>query len=739
MPVLLALILFVTRAAAQPLVSNNAMLEDITTEFFGSRVPDMLSLEANSSGFTSLAKDPTTGQWVIMTRSTTEKVWTTVFAEKEEEKLFTTFTGLPFSARIMNVVGRGLYFTPLYPGSQGIPAAAYKNNQKVLTLGQQLAIDGENGTKAVTYFTSLYPKLGGGELVGIALNHNAAVYAWDKNSFKRITPISSDGSSLIIDRDGIGTDDLGRVMYTRSGGSKPGTFRFDPKTNTEELFMFSGKTVLGRNVWNWVGFVDRETGKHLWLLWTGSSGDWRKPIVVDWSSGEPKEVLSVPFPIQGFQGVFAVATRNYNSQVTALEVYTTSTSPYADAIGVRNGDTYEFLIKQNDPLPNGRRLGLNGALLVASIGCDAYFVSKDSAGTPQGFYRARKSCIEKATVQADGNVVLDGKNFLAGGATGLTVFFGSTQVSPITSSNTRVTFKLPSTVGGNIPVLVKGVLTSNAVTLVIDPSIFIKPAILTSIGPAVGTTGPLSPGSLFSIKGTNLAGVGGLIPGVSLTLTRPWPTEIGRCKVYVDGTPVPLQLCTTFPDGTSQATGQFPVSLAVGPHTVRIERLRLSDGAVEAVSNTLAFSVNPLSPIILPREDLGGSLLENSGLPVNGDNPVGISDTLVAIGTGFGALNVPIPEGLAGSDIIVGEGTVIRPLAEVRSWTKVLVGTDWQYFENKTEARASNDQVGKTEVIIQLDLPELSDVRGSALVIMVGGEFLPDITLPLKQICTLSE
>jgi uncharacterized protein (TIGR03437 family) len=148
---------------------------------------------------------------------------------------------------------------------------------------------------------------------------------------------------------------------------------------------------------------------------------------------------------------------------------------------------------------------------------------------------------------------------------------------------------------------------------------------------ATFTASQVAPGSVVTIKGSNLAG------RIAAAQSFPLGNSMVGVTVSVNGTPAPL-----FYVSPTQINIQLPYEIAPGPAA-------LSVGACGGTSPVANFTVAPAAPYIL----LGGSgqaLIQNPDYSLNtAAQPAHVGDTVVVYLIGIGAVDNPVPTGTAAS------------------------------------------------------------------------------------------
>jgi uncharacterized protein (TIGR03437 family) len=134
--------------------------------------------------------------------------------------------------------------------------------------------------------------------------------------------------------------------------------------------------------------------------------------------------------------------------------------------------------------------------------------------------------------------------------------------------------------------------------------------------------GPVSPGSLISIFGTNLASA------ISSGFSLPLPTSFSGTSVTINGISCPLLYVSP-----SQINAQVPYGVTIGTATVVVT----ANGSSGSATATIA-SIAP--GIFADSSNRGAISFNSSGAPVTPSQPANAGDFVVIYGTGTGPLTV---------------------------------------------------------------------------------------------------
>ncbi|HEY1239585.1 MAG TPA: hypothetical protein VGF16_03465 [Bryobacteraceae bacterium] len=164
---------------------------------------------------------------------------------------------------------------------------------------------------------------------------------------------------------------------------------------------------------------------------------------------------------------------------------------------------------------------------------------------------------------------------------------------------------------------------------------------------------PLTPGSLISLFGYNLAGAGGA------ATTLPLPTSLNGVSVTIGGIPAPLiaSAPASAPGGTDQINLQVPVELA-GRSTADIV---VTNNGVSGAPETVALGTAPAFFTLNAAGTGDGIFVHSDGITViTPGSPARGGETVVLYATGLGDVQAPVASGLAftGPNRVTGSVTV---------------------------------------------------------------------------------
>ena len=163
------------------------------------------------------------------------------------------------------------------------------------------------------------------------------------------------------------------------------------------------------------------------------------------------------------------------------------------------------------------------------------------------------------------------------------------------------------------------------------------PTVSTVFNAASTAAGPIAPGMLAAMDGTNLADAALTQCAVS---NKPLPTTCGGASVSVSGKAAPL----IFTSG-GQVSFQVPVDISGASASIQLTR---QTGGQTLQSNTLSFTLAPTAPGLFTSDSSGSGIvlgLTSSLAVISTSNPVRAGDIVTIYGTGFGATNPPVASG----------------------------------------------------------------------------------------------
>jgi uncharacterized protein (TIGR03437 family) len=162
----------------------------------------------------------------------------------------------------------------------------------------------------------------------------------------------------------------------------------------------------------------------------------------------------------------------------------------------------------------------------------------------------------------------------------------------------------------------------------------------TVLNAASVTAGPLAPGMVVAIKGSNLGDPN--FPGNCMNVT-PVPATCNAVSVLVNGAPAPKLY-----DSASEVTFQAPFNLSGNTATVQVTSKVSGQSLSSAV---ITVPVAPVNPGLFSAGGTGvgtGYYFDGSGLIAEYSQSVQPGDTVVLFATGFGATNPAVATGALG-------------------------------------------------------------------------------------------
>jgi uncharacterized protein (TIGR03437 family) len=155
-------------------------------------------------------------------------------------------------------------------------------------------------------------------------------------------------------------------------------------------------------------------------------------------------------------------------------------------------------------------------------------------------------------------------------------------------------------------------------------------------------TAPVSPGSIFSIFGTNLA------PSTAASNGAPLLNSLSGVSVEVNGTPVPLYVVTS-----GQINAQLPYETAAGTEALVVA----TDSGRSAPAN---FTVSSAAPGIFVYPGSTRAIAANQDGTLNSpDNPESRGRVIVCYVTGLGAVDPPVPTGQSAPLDVLSRATAL--------------------------------------------------------------------------------
>ena len=216
--------------------------------------------------------------------------------------------------------------------------------------------------------------------------------------------------------------------------------------------------------------------------------------------------------------------------------------------------------------------------------------------------------------------------------------------------------------------------------------------------------GPIAPGMLAIVVGSNMG-----TSNVLCNATTPLPDVCGGFSVLVNGKPAPVAIAYI-----GEVDFQVPFGVTGSSATIQVTN---QAGGVTLQSAPVTVAVAPIAPSIAMNAAGGagvGMFRSVSDSPITAANPAKPGDTVVAIGTGFGATNP-----------VVADGTAASPPATVVAKVTVTVGG-----ENATVLRATMGWPGQDQV--NFILPTGLSGGNLPVVMNVGGvNTQPGVVIPV--------
>ena len=167
---------------------------------------------------------------------------------------------------------------------------------------------------------------------------------------------------------------------------------------------------------------------------------------------------------------------------------------------------------------------------------------------------------------------------------------------------------------------------------------------------------PVSPGSLVSIFGTELAA------GLAQADSVPLSTTLADVKVTFNGIPAPLQFVSQNQINAEMPWDVLPKGVSSGVADVVVTRGGKASAAMMVQigpSMPGIFSIPPGAGYAIAINPDGSLAAPNGAIPGFPTHPAKVGDPVILLATGLGAVDVPVANGAGSSDKI--RRTVITP------------------------------------------------------------------------------
>jgi uncharacterized protein (TIGR03437 family) len=214
----------------------------------------------------------------------------------------------------------------------------------------------------------------------------------------------------------------------------------------------------------------------------------------------------------------------------------------------------------------------------------------------------------------------DGGRLLAYDATDLTTLY---------DSNALASDQLPGYVEFSVPTIADGKVfaAAEAGVAIYGESTPVAPAISGVANAASYSTNAISPGSLISIFGSNLAAITAGAPSV------PLPMSIADTSVTVNGVPAPLLY-----ESPEQINAQVPWEVSAGPATIVVRSRGVWSAAVSV-------TLQPAAPGLFTDANGGAAALNADGSINSQENPAAAGSLISVFFTGQGPLKNAVDDG----------------------------------------------------------------------------------------------
>jgi len=207
--------------------------------------------------------------------------------------------------------------------------------------------------------------------------------------------------------------------------------------------------------------------------------------------------------------------------------------------------------------------------------------------------------------------------------------YDATDLSTLYDSNARASDQLPGYVEFSVPTIADGkvVAAAGSGVAVYGESSADPPAITAVTNAASYSADAISPGSIISLFGSNLA------PMTASAAATPLPMSIADTSVSVNGVPAPLVY-----ESPGQINAQVPWEIPAGPATV-VVRTR------GALSTSAQITVQPAAPGLFTDAE-GNAQALNAGGSVNSvEKPAAAGSVISVFFTGQGPVTTAVDDG----------------------------------------------------------------------------------------------
>lgn len=638
--------------------------------------------------------------------------------------------------------------------------------QKFLAPGDSIAITDSQGvarTVEVKLATTTFPKSGGGEYIYLKTkdSRNAVydgIFLKEGTKWTQVLPffISTQsqgfpipyGLGRILAEYGIVEALDGTISFMEFWGDMGGSYKryssFNPKTKALKVQYQPNNPILGTPVNFTAPHLDTLSGTRFWRVANGPNNANMDYIFRAPNPGFVPAIYTVRSQIPEFN-IWASDLRGLSENMALYGLMKNSGDGEAKAVSIWDGTSMQLLFQNGDVLPNGKtiiatRNKTTGISATGAVyGCRILIPTFKTDGTVDMLIRYDKPCIADAAASG-GQIIIVGKNLTLSENT--RVLVDGIPASNTTITSDRITFPSTGIGGGNKKVVVSmsgGQVASNEATVIV-PLTTPAPAITNVVSVTFQNT-PLSPGALFTVRGTNLSPVtysaqNPIIPGITVPIVKPGepailPTQLGGVEVLVNGRQVPLLFAGCLNGSTCQVNAQAPVNLTGSTAQIEVRRYTDINGlTLEATSQKFNVVVQAISPSVFKNGD-GLPILQVADRDyqlVDKEAPVRPDETVVGYATGWGLTSPVIPEGLAAKDVVKGATATVT--STVKAYLKYQSGGETQYYQAEVVyAVASPEFAGLQQ--FALKLPTVLPDEGSKvfLIITVGDETVPDMEL----------
>jgi uncharacterized protein (TIGR03437 family) len=207
--------------------------------------------------------------------------------------------------------------------------------------------------------------------------------------------------------------------------------------------------------------------------------------------------------------------------------------------------------------------------------------------------------------------------------------YDAIDLATLYDSNARASDQLPGYSEFSVPTIADGKVfaATDSGVAIYGESAPVPPAIESVANAASYSTAAISPGSLISIFGSNLAGITASAPSV------PLPMSIADTSVMVGGVPAPILY-----ESAGQINAQVPWEVAAGPAAVVVR----TGGASSASANV---TIQAAAPGLFTDRNGGVAALNADGSANSQQSPAASGSVMSIFFTGQGPVTTAVDDG----------------------------------------------------------------------------------------------